>query len=121
MDCPSRPVITQTHVEWAYDFVMRHNNLVYSSVRDGLLANTGESDMLTALREIMMSFFTYGGKLEAYHQKAKQMQQNGHIPWGYIQRVATRRACFKPTQWKSLHSLYVKHWKSLNAQVLCGS
>jgi len=100
MDCPSRPVIEQAHVEWAYDFVMRHNYLVYSSMRDGLLANSSESEALTALREIMMSFYTYSGDLKAYHKKGNEMQANGHVPWGYIQRIASRRAAFKATQWK---------------------
>lgn len=100
MDCPSRPVIERIHIDWAYDFVMRHNYLVYSSVRDGLLANTSESESLSALREIMVSFYTYEGNITTYHPKAEAMRANGHIPWGYIQRVASRRAAFRPSQWK---------------------
>ncbi|USL89997.1 hypothetical protein [Vibrio phage vB_VpaS_ALK] len=48
----------------------------------------------------MVSYYTYEGTVTTYHAKADEMRNNGHIPWGFVQRVATRRACFKATQWK---------------------
>lgn len=100
MDCPSQPIINRSHIDWAYDFVLRHNYIVYEAMMAGHMANSSENDNLDTLREIMMSFYTYEGNLKAYHPKAAEMQQNGHIPWGYVQRVAGRRACFRGTQWK---------------------
>lgn len=100
MDCPSGPVINKDHVEWAYDFVMRHNYIVYTAMQKGLMANASESQTLETLREIMLGFYSYKGKCEVYHPKGEEMKNNGHIPWGYIQRVGARRACFRGTLYK---------------------
>ncbi|CAM0073515.1 DNA primase [Vibrio phage K251 g3] len=100
MDCPSQPIVNKSHIDWAHDFVMRHNYIVFNAMRQGRMANATESESLDTLREILISFYTYQGSVTAYHAKAEQMRTNGHIPWGYVQRIATRRACFKSSQWK---------------------
>jgi len=100
MDCPSQPIINRTHVDWAYDFVMRHNYIVFTAMQKGLMANASETETLETLRELMLSFYTYKGKLSTYHPKGEEMRKNGHIPWGYIQRLGARRACFKGSLYK---------------------
>jgi hypothetical protein len=97
MDSPSRPEINRSHIDWAYDFILRHNYIVFNAMRSGKMANASENESLDTLRDILMGFYTYEGNLNAYHAKAEQMKANGHVPWGYVQRIASRRASFKST------------------------
>lgn len=100
MDCPMQPIVNMSHVNWAYDFVMKHNHLVVNAVKQGRMSSATESETIATIRDIMLGFHKVKGNLTAYHPKAAEMQPAGHIPWGYIRHVASRRAAFKSNKWK---------------------
>ncbi|MFW0776223.1 MAG: hypothetical protein ACN2B6_00695, partial [Rickettsiales bacterium] len=66
MDCPSDPIVLQKHVDWAYDFVMRHNHLVMSSMRTGRVSNHTTSEAMQVVHEIMVDFHLKDVNLATY-------------------------------------------------------
>lgn len=100
MDNFARPVVNMGHVEWAHDFVMRHNYLVRSSVNSGRMSNASEAEAMEAVRQACIAFYNFKGDCGSYHAKAADMRASGHIPWGWIQRRCIRLACFKGHSFK---------------------
>lgn len=91
------PVITMEHVTWAFDFVMRHNELVLSLVHDGRIGND-ESAKHSALRGTIQAYFTaksfpkdgYGQKNAIY-----KMREKGIIPGSAILQRGRSLSCFR--------------------------
>lgn len=104
MDCPSAPVIRREHMEWAYLFVMNHNETVMGACQSGRMGLSDRSSSREAevLKGIITDFYTEPNSIRscsAYDARiVRTMHSNNHIPWSYISRHASTRACFRPQQ-----------------------
>lgn len=102
MDNYSQPVITMTHVNWAYDYIMRHNNLVLRAVRErGLI--TDDHGRIDVLQDSLKEFFGKANLPENWYgiPNPSVMQFAGVIPWSYIQRKCGRNPAFNNHKYKS--------------------
>lgn len=101
MDCPSSPVITRIHMEWAYRFVTNHNDTVIRAFRTGRMASSDRSNSREAelLKQLIVEYYVAEGAVRscsAYDSKTvMEMKKNNHIPWSYISRHAGTKTCFK--------------------------
>lgn len=104
MDCPSAPTITREHMDWAYHFVMAHNSTVMTAFRSGQMASSDRSNSREAeiLKQMITEYYLSEESIRscsAYDAKTvRKMRANNHIPWSYISRHASTKACFRAAQ-----------------------
>lgn len=107
MDCPSQPVVTMQHVNWAHDFVMRHNHLIVSSIANGRMSAATGHEGMNAIRDVMLKYMsTPFDDLPAIGLASLEAMHAQHVvPWAYIQRIAARRSAFRNHKFKSANQL----------------